>query len=862
MRPNAGAEPGMFEIDNRIWTDREFLAIGNGGFAVLRLLGWAILILSLLWQPIGLAAASDSSNSLGYPNFQNALQGQMHAEAEVAKSDDLTPEETSHYSVRVVTAVGICAVLTLLLIIPRVGQLINYARNISVTSLLALRRASLQNARGQKPFVPETATEMVRRAKAKTGKSFEEALDEFFRSAPDQIAVLRNTFGQITHASDRAGRQKVLHSLCADVKALKTRLEGLNLDAASLLASELESLLNQLGEKSTNITPSTLRTAAGALVLLGDLCVRGVRADLASNPPVRILTVDDEPISRRAVTMALKKACPSPDVVENGEAALEIAARQPYDAVFLDVEMPGLDGYEVCTRIHQLQPNRTTPVVFVTSYSDFDSRAKSLSSGGRDLIAKPFLSSELAIKALTLVMRGRLERDKPSQKVEPKDSAPAQSKEPVSATQPKPETSQAAAASKPSKPSNAKAPDDPEAAGKLKANKSSTNKSDTPSPAAAQPNEQPSPAKPEAETPEVSSAAKSAQLPTPPDEPKPANDSQSKNTLTTKSENSNPAAAPGKDQALPVPPNAETSDVSLAAKPAEPTKLPDAPKVVDNPPLKETPSQVDTGGSEPRKGDFCDLSVTATETAAPSPSSGQGPLEQMQQWVSKLSTAMDPNERHEILTELNQELDTLRSKAAGAGLAATCQLASALGKLVAKLLEAPGQFGPSALQAIKDAIESLKKLSACTMEPDLNNPAIRVLVVDDDPIARRAVSNALQLAFDKPDNAETGQAAVALAGQKIFDVIFLDILMPDMDGFETCSKIRRTGLNAPTPVVFVTSQTDAESREKSIEAGGNGFISKPVLPAEIFLTALTFGLRGRMEKSEVPCVDKLLAAMC
>jgi CheY-like chemotaxis protein len=149
------------------------------------------------------------------------------------------------------------------------------------------------------------------------------------------------------------------------------------------------------------------------------------------------------------------------------------------------------------------------------------------------------------------------------------------------------------------------------------------------------------------------------------------------------------------------------------------------------------------------------------------------------------------------------------------------------------------------------------------VKPDLARLSLRALVVDDEPLTRRAISNALQLTFGKPDSAENGEAAVALAQSKIFDVIFLDIMMPEMDGFQTCAKIRETKLNGATPVIFVTSHKDTESRDKSIGCGGNGFISKPVLPAEIFLTALTFTLRARMFRSDaVAPAEQLEAAHC
>jgi two-component system sensor histidine kinase BarA len=123
-----------------------------------------------------------------------------------------------------------------------------------------------------------------------------------------------------------------------------------------------------------------------------------------------LLAVDDDQTCRQAVSSALRKAFPAPDLAENGTKALELANQHTYDVVFLDVEMPDLDGFAVCSGIHETVKNRNTPVVFVTSHSDFNSRTKSTASGGRDLIAKPFLGLEVTVKALTWLFRSRMER--------------------------------------------------------------------------------------------------------------------------------------------------------------------------------------------------------------------------------------------------------------------------------------------------------------------------------------------------------------------------------------------------------------------------------------------------------------------
>ena len=126
------------------------------------------------------------------------------------------------------------------------------------------------------------------------------------------------------------------------------------------------------------------------------------------NPPISVLAVDDDPLCLRALKFALEKAELTPDLAEDGEKAVALAANKAYDVVFMDIQMPGIDGLEACAQIHKLKRNEETPVVFVTVRSDFQTRAQSALKGGADLMAKPFLMFEIMVKALTLTMRKRL----------------------------------------------------------------------------------------------------------------------------------------------------------------------------------------------------------------------------------------------------------------------------------------------------------------------------------------------------------------------------------------------------------------------------------------------------------------------
>lgn len=71
--------------------------------------------------------------------------------------------------------------------------------------------------------------------------------------------------------------------------------------------------------------------------------------------------------------------------------------------------MPNMDGFELCARLRALPQHRKTPVVFVTSLNDYESRACSTMAGGNVIIAKPFLFIELTVKALIHIMRNRLQ---------------------------------------------------------------------------------------------------------------------------------------------------------------------------------------------------------------------------------------------------------------------------------------------------------------------------------------------------------------------------------------------------------------------------------------------------------------------
>lgn len=232
---------------------------------------------------------------------------------------------------------------------------------------------------------------------------------DFFAGAPETLMGLRRLLQSFAKADSEAARLEVLNNLYRRIHAITGNSGVAGLLVISQVSALLEALLQELYDKPKNITASTIRTVAHTVDFLGVLFERRITAiaSLESRPP-KVLVVDDEVISRRAVIFALDKAKLSHVAVDGGAACLTAIQEHVFDLIFLDVDMPGMNGFELCTNIRTQVDYKTTPIVFVTSLGDFESRARSSLSGGNDLIAKPFMFIELAVKALTYIMRNRL----------------------------------------------------------------------------------------------------------------------------------------------------------------------------------------------------------------------------------------------------------------------------------------------------------------------------------------------------------------------------------------------------------------------------------------------------------------------
>lgn len=217
---------------------------------------------------------------------------------------------------------------------------------------------------------------------------------------PLRLAEIRDLLQSVAVQGPMVG-QHILLDLHRAIHQFAGTVSFAGFAAIAQLACALEMLFKEFYATPQRINASSLRTAAYAVEVLAELSDRSARYAEDGMPPSLILIVDDESIALEAERMALEHAHLRALIVEDPSLALRLAENNRFDLIFLDIQMNGIDGFDVCRKIRDAGPNADTPVIFVTGYSDPQTRIKFNSSGAVDFLAKPVWLTELGVKALT-----------------------------------------------------------------------------------------------------------------------------------------------------------------------------------------------------------------------------------------------------------------------------------------------------------------------------------------------------------------------------------------------------------------------------------------------------------------------------
>lgn len=109
----------------------------------------------------------------------------------------------------------------------------------------------------------------------------------------------------------------------------------------------------------------------------------------------------------------------------------------------------------------------------------------------------------------------------------------------------------------------------------------------------------------------------------------------------------------------------------------------------------------------------------------------------------------------------------------------------------------------------------------------------KILIVDDSTVLLEDLTEIVKSAGFQVSIANSGEKALEVAQQESPDLILLDIVMPDMDGYEACRELQKNDITKNIPVVFVTSKNQKADKAWAMMQGGKGFITKPYTPEQI-----------------------------
>lgn len=118
---------------------------------------------------------------------------------------------------------------------------------------------------------------------------------------------------------------------------------------------------------------------------------------------INVLAIDDDKFIQKVITKSLNSESLTVHTADNGELGIEMAVRDMPDIILLDIEMPGISGYEVCDRLRCREETKDIPIVFLSSHSSLRERMQGYEVGGDDYLIKPFEKENLLARISILV---------------------------------------------------------------------------------------------------------------------------------------------------------------------------------------------------------------------------------------------------------------------------------------------------------------------------------------------------------------------------------------------------------------------------------------------------------------------------
>lgn len=221
---------------------------------------------------------------------------------------------------------------------------------------------------------------------------------------PGSLTALRHALHDVIR--DQANRE-AWQELLVKAHAFAEQIALLGESAITHLAHALEVTVYGLIAMPERLTESVLRTMGQTIDFMATLWDKGFQSQPLNVAEFHVVIIEDEAGAREIIRASMDMIGVSSDGMETPTACVTVLSSQPCDLIFLDINLPEMNGFEVCTRIRTLPLHERTPIIFITGMVTFQNRVQSNLSGGNDFVGKPFNLAELGLKALTWLIKGR-----------------------------------------------------------------------------------------------------------------------------------------------------------------------------------------------------------------------------------------------------------------------------------------------------------------------------------------------------------------------------------------------------------------------------------------------------------------------
>ena len=226
------------------------------------------------------------------------------------------------------------------------------------------------------------------------------------KEARSVLGAMRHCFQSYTKTPNDLS---LLNELHCHVESFAERARVSGLIALHRLCASFAELTRGLYEIPEQVNPSTLRTVHQTIEFLAALMKEKNLAQVKDPATALIYAVDDDLGNCESIALAMEESGMRTTYAQDPVLAIGELAGGRYDLIFLDVNMPCMDGFELCKQTRMLTFHEKTPIVFLTGLATLENRVQSSLSGGNDFIAKPFNLFELSVKAITLLLKSQLQ---------------------------------------------------------------------------------------------------------------------------------------------------------------------------------------------------------------------------------------------------------------------------------------------------------------------------------------------------------------------------------------------------------------------------------------------------------------------